>query len=346
MPRLAKPDIKVEETPKITCICCGKANQKDFYESANPFQKYYGKIPYCKDCIKGVMWDYYCKKYHNNYQMALHGLLRALDLPYIHSIYLIAAKMLENANTTFNASESSAIISTYMAAYGSRRVKNGYGCFYSDSEGLGEIQGVAVYEDTIKIKRKRKQEDEKDRNTEKYEYLDYDADELVEKWGEFEDDKLIKLELEWLDWCDKLGDYMNDKSVELVVRQVCHQTVEIQEKRERGEKVKDEITALQALLSGSGLIEKTREKNAETVKIGQTIKEIENSHPIEAPREELIDVDGYNKLLDTFIGAMSRTLGKENIFTEKFNEYYKKYSVDFDRIAKSQEGTERKENGY
>ena len=64
MPRLAKPDIKVEETPKITCICCGKANQKDFYESANPFQKYYGKIPYCKDCIKGVMWDYYCKKYH------------------------------------------------------------------------------------------------------------------------------------------------------------------------------------------------------------------------------------------------------------------------------------------
>lgn len=341
MPRIVRPD--ETQPPKITCLCCGKSNQLNFYESANPFNKYFGKIPYCKDCIKGVMWDYYCKKYHDNYQMALHSLLRSLDLPYIHSIYLTAVKMMENENTTFDASKSSSIISSYLAFYGSKRAKSGYGCFYSDSEGLNEIQGVAVYEDTIKIKRKRKQEDINDRDTEKYEYLDYDADELVEKWGEFEDDKLIKLELEWLDWCDKLGDYMNDKSVELVVRQVCHQTVEIQEKRERGEKVKDEITALQALLSGSGLIEKTREKNAETVKIGQTIKEIENSHPIDAPREELIDVDGYNKLLDTFIGAMSRTLGKENVFTEKFNEYYKKYSVDFDRITKSQEGTERKE---
>lgn len=336
MPKVATPKPKeIKEEPKLYCLCCGSANQDNFYLSRNPLNKFFGKIPYCKNCIKGVMWKYYVKRYHGNEQMALHGLLRGLNLPYIHSIYQSAIKTMENPDSTLTD-----LISAYMKSYNSLYTKNNYGDSYADSEGLGEIEGISLYEDNISIKRKRKDIKKEDIDTEKYEVLEYEADDLVNKWGEFEDEKLIKLELEWLDWSDKLGDYINDKSVELVVRQVCYQTVEIQEKRERGEKVKDEITALQTLLNGSGLIEKTREKNAETVQIGQTIREIETHRPIKECVPDLVDVDNYGKIIDSFAGAMCRTLGKENYFTKKFAEYYKEYSVDFKAIEEASASTE------
>ena len=332
-----------ESIKKIHCSCCGSSDQDNFYMSHSPFDKFFGKLPYCKKCIKEVLWTYFIKRYNGNEQLALHGLLRVLNLPYINSVYLASVKNINNPNAKINNKETeeddkkSVLVSAYMKNYNSMYARNGYGDTYLDSEGLGEIQGLSAYEDTINIHRKRKINPNAEIDEEKYEVIEYDAEELIYKWGNFDDDKLIKLELEWLDWADKLGDYINDKSVDLLVKQVCQQTVEIQEKRERGEKVKDDITALQGLLNTSGLVEKTQEKNSESVKIGQTIREIENSRPIKECIPELVDVDKYGDLIDTFVGAMSRTLGKENYFTQKFDKLYKEYSMDLDAIISSSE---------
>lgn len=301
-------------------------------------------IPYCKDCIRSEMWRYFLRKFNNNEQLALHGLLRSLNLPYIHSVYLASIKNINNPNATISKdaeedneesvkTNNSVLVSAYFKNYNSLYERNGYGDTYLDSEGLNEIQGMAVYEDTIQIRRQKKEENIEDIDTEKYEVLEYDADELIFKWGAFPDEKLIRLEREYLDWSDKLGDYIYDKSTDLIVKQVCQQTVEIEDKRLLGEKVKDDVNTLQALLNSSGLIEKTRDKSAETTKIGMTIREIENLRPLAKTTKELEDVDKYGELLDTFIGGISRTMGKENIFTQRFDEIYKDYAINLDAFS-------------
>ncbi len=105
-------------------------------------------------------------------------------------------------------------------------------------------------------------------------------------------------------------------------------TVEIEDKRLLGEKVKDDVNTLQALLNSSGLIEKTRDKSAETTKIGMTIRDIENRRPINQVSETLQDVDKYKNLLRSFTGAISRTLGKDNQFVKYFEDYFKDYTID------------------
>lgn len=342
----AKPKQKdsPEENKRIVCLNCGCKNQSEFYKSHNPFNKYMSYIPYCKDCIRSEMWRYFLRKFNNNEQLALHGLLRSLNLPYIHSVYLASIKNINNPNATISKdaeedneesvkTNNSVLVSAYFKNYNSLYERNGYGDTYLDSEGLNEIQGMAVYEDTIQIRRQKKEENIEDIDTEKYEVLEYDADELIFKWGAFPDEKLIRLEREYLDWSDKLGDYIYDKSTDLIVKQVCQQTVEIEDKRLLGEKVKDDVNTLQALLNSSGLIEKTRDKSAETTKIGMTIRDIENLRPLAKTTKDLEDVDKYGELLDTFIGGISRTMGKENIFTQRFDEIYKDYAINLDAFS-------------
>lgn len=337
----AKPKQKdsPEENKRIVCLNCGCKNQAEFYKSHNPFNKFLGYIPYCKDCIRSEMWTYFLRKFNGNEQLALHGLLRSLNLPYIHSVYLASIKNINNPNATISKdveeatedttkANSSILVSAYFKNYNSLYERNGYGNTYLDSEGLNEIQGMAIYEDSIQIRRQKKEENIDDIDTDKYEVLEYDADELIFKWGAFPDEKLIRLEREYLDWADKLGDYIYDKSTDLIVKQVCQQTVEIEDKRLLGEKVKDDVNTLQALLNSSGLIEKTRDKSAETTKIGMTIREIENRRPIKQPCEELQDVDKYHPLLRSFAGAISRTLGKDNQFVRDFENYFKDHTID------------------
>ena len=338
----AKPKQKdsPEENKRIVCLNCGCKNQAEFYKSHNPFNKHLAYIPYCKDCIRSEMWTYFLRKFNGNEQLALHGLLRSLNLPYIHSVYLASIKNINNPNATIskeaetdieeenNKTNSSVLVSAYFKNYNSLYERNGYGDTYLDSEGLNEIQGMSVYEDTIKIRRQKKEENIEDIDTEKYEVLEYDADELIFKWGAFPDEKLIRLEREYLDWVDKLGDYIYDKSTDLIVKQVCQQTVEIEDKRLLGEKVKDDVNTLQTLLNTSGLIEKTRDKSAESVKLGMSIRDMETLRPISKVAPELDDVDKYNNLLRCFTGAMSRTLGKDNQFVKDFEEYFKNYTID------------------
>ena len=45
---------KDEQKDKIKCINCGCSNQSNFYVTKDKNRKYFGKIPYCKDCIKEI----------------------------------------------------------------------------------------------------------------------------------------------------------------------------------------------------------------------------------------------------------------------------------------------------
>lgn len=336
--RPSKAEIQAREdadrSKRVVCMNCGCLDQNKFYKSHNPFNKYYEKIPYCKDCIRGEMWAYFLKKYKNNEQLALHALLRALNLPYIHSVYLASIKNINNPNALIKNSvdaeeeTDSALVSAYMKNYNSFYTQNNYGNSYIDSQGIDQIVALADNEPHLTLKRRKPIVDDNVRDEDKYEYIDYDADELIDKWGEFDDLTLKKLELEYLDWKDKIGDCIKEKSTDIMVKQVCFLTIAINDKRVRGETVEDEMKELRAILKDSGLLEKQQSQDIESTKIGMTIGDIEQFRPLKETLPELVDVDHYGEIIDTFIGAMSRTMGKTNEFTERFDKLYKDYTID------------------
>jgi hypothetical protein len=199
--RPSKEELKAREeadrSQKIVCMNCGCKNQANFYKSQNPFNKHYGKIPYCKDCIKGEMWQFFLKKYDNKEQLALHALLRSLNLPYIQSVYDASVKNINNPNALISTSRADSpisentadnmLVSAYMKNYNSLYNQNNYGDSYLDSEGVDNILGLVENEPHLILKHKKSRVDENARDEEKYEYIEYDADELIDKWGEFDD---------------------------------------------------------------------------------------------------------------------------------------------------------------
>ena len=43
---------------RMECASCGTTNQNAFYMSKDSWHKHYGKICYCKECVKAIYSDY------------------------------------------------------------------------------------------------------------------------------------------------------------------------------------------------------------------------------------------------------------------------------------------------
>lgn len=313
------------------CLCCGTQKTRGFYKSHYKFNKAYGVLPYCKDCLRGDIWNYYMIKFGHNQQLALHGLLRSLNLPYIHTIYEGAIAHLENPNTNLSQEEESEIgvlISAYLKNYNSFHNQNGYGNTYMDSEGLNEVSGLSSFEDSLQIKRKRKKEDLSKIDTDKYETIEYVVEDLIMKWGDLPDETLKYLESQYLDWKDKIGDFIEDKSTELMVIQLCFCTLDLHEARMRGEETKEKMNTFLKTIADAGLAEKQNLNNNARKSLGLTIKDLEDYAPIKPVDCALDDVDGYRDMGLAIMGCLFKAQGVTNEFTEAFDRIYKDYELD------------------
>lgn len=148
------------------------------------------------------------------------------------------------------------------------------------------------------------------------------------KWGNYDNADLGSLETEYLDWQDRLGGQIDDKTIDELIKQICYQTLEIKKDRENENDCGKKVDTLIKLMNNSNLLEKQK-KTEETVRTaGQRIEDIEKIRPIKTIDPELNDVDNIEKLLIGYIGTTARALGKENYYTKKFDEIYKPYSID------------------
>ena len=161
-----------------------------------------------------------------------------------------------------------------------------------------------------------------------YEILEYDTGYLQNKWGTFDNPDLAYLENQYLDWEDKLGG-IDDKSIDMIVQQICLQALEIRKGREAGADVTKMVKTLRELMNDAGLVEKLNKK-AEVMNrsVGQRIEDIERMRPVFKVDPELSDVDNVNKIIIGFTGSLSKTLGKSNYYTQKFDEIYGPYTID------------------
>lgn len=307
-----------KDLDKLKCLKCGSSNQANFYSTKDVSRAFYGKIPYCKDCVKKMYLEYL--KRYNNINIAIYYLCRKIDIPYIHSAYTGAIENINNPNAKIQGEDS--IVSAYMKNLGFSD-KNGWGYTFDDSQGENEIEGIISFAEITKVKRGFKTNDKANDN---YEVLEYDTDELVQKWGMFDNNDLAYLESEYLDWEDKLNG-ITEKSTDIMVKQVCLQCNEIRKDRENNINVDKKVKTLQDLLKTSGLIEMQNGESEERY-IGMLISDIEYKRPIKKVDPDFDDVDNIRDILYGFIGAMCRTLGKENFYTDEFDKIYGKYNID------------------
>lgn len=310
---------KIEtEPPKVYCLWCGSANQANFYQTKDPHKKFIGKIPYCKDCVQKI-YDEKLKKYNGDINLALYYTLRKIDVPYVHTAFLGAVENTKNPNAKIQGEEG--ILKAYMKNMAFAE-KNNWGYCFDDSQGEDQIGGLASYDEVIKVKRRVVSQN----NDDDYEVIERDADELVQKWGYFDDEDLAYLESEYMDWEQQLNG-ITDKNTEIMVRQVCLQCNEIRKDRQDGHPVEKKLSTLQSLIKSSGLSEMQNNTKVDNG-IGMSIGDIEYRRPIKEVDKDLADVDNINSILYGYLGGTSRALGKENQFTKIFDEEYKPYSID------------------
>lgn len=305
----------IQDSPKITCIKCGCSNQSNFYKTKDTGRKFFGKIPYCKDCIKDF-YNIYLKKNFDNMNLAIYYLCRKIDIPYIHSNYEGALKNINNVNA--NIQGDNAIVSAYMKGF-SFADSNGWGYTFDESQDISKVDGLFPEENKLK---------KKSDISGKYEEIEYDSDDLIAKWGLYEEEDLVFLEQEYLSWCDNLGGEIIDKSVDVIVKLVCHQTLKIKKGQEAGDNVEKEIKTLRELMNAGGLIDINKNDANLDRPLGLCVKEIESHRPIIEPDPAFADVDNMMDIVVGYNGSVSRTMGKTNYWTEEFDKIYGKYDID------------------
>lgn len=336
MPKTTK---QAQTESGITCLGCGITGDANFYVSRTPYNKY-KRIPYCKKCIKSVLYPYYLQR-TGNANTAFCYLLRSLDVPYIHEIYVSACKSMSNPNSVhnnINNTDDTAVIAEYFKTYNSFHDTNKFGDTFADSVDIDKIENIELGENIAKI---RHNKNLNKRDTSNYEILEYDTDYLIHKYGNFPVEDLIYLEEEYLLWKDKLGKYIDDPSVQTNVRMLCLEFLKYRKNNEQGAPAKDELTNIQNIMKTSGLNEKVAKNEENIDSIGMKIEDIEERRPVKPAETVLDDVDGYKNILLGFAGATSRALGKENEFTKDFDDIMGKYSLD---VFAKQAAEEQKED--
>lgn len=308
----------------VCCPRCGNATPNNFYSTKDPDRKFTGKVVYCKKCIKEI-FDNYLKKYKGDYNLAFYYLCRKIDVPYIHKVYQGAVKNIGNEFAKIQGVEG--LISAYMKGL-SFSGQNGWGSSFDESKGVREIEDLLTYDDTTEVRRDISKSSGANALEDDYEILEYDTGYLQNKWGTFDNPDLAYLENQYLDWEDKLGG-IDDKSIDMIVQQICLQALEIRKGRESGADVTKMVKTLRELMNDAGLVEKLNKK-AEVMNrsVGQRIEDIERMRPVFKVDPELSDVDNVNKIIIGFTGSLSKTLGKSNYYTQKFDEVYGPYTID------------------
>ena len=312
------------DAPKLHCIMCGSSNQTNFYLSKDKSHSFFGKIPYCKNCVKEIFL-HYCKLY-DDINLAVYYTCRKIDIPYIHSNYLGAIEAINNPDVKMSGDEN--VFGAYMKGIAFAE-KNGWGTSFDDSQGENSIEKLASYDEVTKIKRNKiNNPSNAVSDEEEYEVIEYDTDVLQSKWGNtFENWELSYLESEYLDWEEKLNG-INDKTIDILVKQICYQLLDIYKDRQSGTSVDKKIKTLRELMNDSGLMEKQNKATAQRKNIGMTIRDIEYHRPIPMSEPIFDDVDGVKNYIYGAAGCYFKANGIENEYTKFFDEWMKDYSVD------------------
>lgn len=279
-----------EEKQIFFCVACGKTHAKtEFYVSENPFHAN-GRLPICKKKMR----DYVASSPTEISPKKLQSLLRQMDLPYIHSVYVSAV---EDERET---------LGTYFAHINSLRQYKGMTWDDSEFEDLTTTGSMIPVDSDF-----------------------YVSKEITKRWGlGYEETEYQFLESYYHNYVSRLE---KETPAEIsLVNHICRAELNAfkasQEgsTKEYGDAVKV-VTELMKQLNLSPNQQKDVSESEEA--FGVFIKRIENEEPI----DEWDDENDFAKdIMGTFkfmMGHIAKMIGKPNPFEGEYDDIMRKYSA-------------------
>jgi ribosomal protein L33 len=291
------------EKVKLNCTSCGnEKNPTEFYTSNSPFHKHTGKLHLCKDCF----WEFVGEDVNK-----LKVALRMVDKPFMMSLFISSQEEAEKSE------KNTSSVKNYIKNVSMPQYKY-YSWDDSDFEGHKVSKQIDTGISSQNI-------GEVDENISKE-----DLKELTNFFGRgFKTEDYIWLQSEYIDFLNRYE--CDSKGMELLIKEICLQQLDIQNRRANGEKVDTQLKTLQDLLGSSNLkpVQETGANAVEQESFGTLIKKFERDKPIPEPDPMWKDVDGISKYIKTFFfGHMARALGIENKFQNDYDDEILKYTVE------------------
>lgn len=280
---------------KMQCMACGKEKyiNRDFYASFSPFHKATGKLHICKMCVTDSVKE--------NDMRSFLNMLRSLDKPFIQNLYE-------------SAIGDNSFIGSYFKLINTKDFRH---LCWDDSDFEGHKNSKSL----IQNNQAMFDEEEIDNS---------DIKALIQFFGKgFENEDYVWLQNEYEDFLNRYE--CDSKGMELLIKEICLQQLDIQKRRANGEKVDQQLKTLQDLLGSSNLkpVQETGANAVEQESFGTLIKKFEKEKPIPEPDSAWKDVDGIGKYIRTFFfGHMAKAIGAENKFQNEYEEELSKFTVN------------------
>ncbi|MGM7720504.1 hypothetical protein [Metabacillus sp. Hm71] len=280
---------------KKVCLKCTKEKSKTEFYQSYSEWHGDGKIPYCKTCLK--------EKLNEENETTIKEILRVIDRPYKKDAWQTA---LSNDKETLGIYLKDLALNYKYENYDNSD-------FHKDNNVGSTLSEFSNEEQNIS------QED-----------IDY----MMKFWGRgFNLNDYIWLQNEFEDFINRYE--CDSKGMELLIKQICLTELDIEKRRENGEKVDQQLKTLQDLLGSSNLkpVQETGANAVEQESFGTLIKKFENEKPVPEPDEKWKDVDGIGKYIKVwFLGHLARMVGLENPYQKEYDEEVKKYKIELDGI--------------
>ena len=327
----------------VTYRRCNKCKQyksdDEFYSTQSDI--YDGKFPICKECTK-TLFKEYLKKYKD-----IKEVLVLMSQKFDLYLYEPTIKRMVNYADTIEGKKELAD-NTFFANY----LSNLYLDIQLGGVEINEPDFSKSYLGGIPFKSMAFQFNlppvYNDRIIAEGEEIDELEDEnlsagkilrLRRTWG----DSYTLEELKWLE--SKHQEWHNNydiqgKNRELLVQQLCLEELSIFKGRQLGADVSKNLKNIQDMMKNSDLSPKktaSMATNSEFASLGDFIRHVEKTKPFINKDKEFEDVDGIQKLWRSIAGAIARTLGRSNEYTEEFKENYKEHTVDIESVGGSDE---------
>ncbi len=300
---LAKDYNRILDGNLYYCHMCNEFHAIDGFYTDKKYSS--GLFPICKKCLIGMACDYDKKtnQYTDNRSKTMK-VLEMMDLPYIDSMYQSA---LTSCAEDVQDKHRNTAWSHYITVI--KSLPNWRGKTWKDSE------MPADYFD--------KDEEEINENSRTLK-------QAKKRFGDgYTNSDLLFLESEYQDWIKRYA--CENKAQEILFKRICFKELEIDKAQKNSKDTKELDKTLQDLMGSMSLKPNQNNSNAltEAKTFGQLIQKWENEKPVPEPDEEFKSVNKIGLYLDVFFkGHMARMMGLKNAFSQTYERFIKKYTVD------------------
>lgn len=286
---------------KFKCSCCGKeygTQERNFKASMS--KKYEGnnfRITTCNDCLDKE-YNEFVKIYDGEHEKAVKAMCSRYDWYYDK----IVAKRIPNLGA------GNPTIGHYL-----RQMNLGQ---YKTKTYVDYVKGERIIHGANDL-------DETDGLSEEDKEIIEEAQRIFGVVKSKKDAKILKYYYD--DWMTKTG--ASSITQENVIKNICWNLLDIQKARELGKDTKDLEKTLRENIVFGGWKPDNKDEDLSQETFGTWIKKLEMNKPV----EDTSDKSYLAELIDVyFYGHAAKSNGIKNMYSEKYDEHIKKFSVSRD----------------